>query len=432
MLNRSMVMLLVLSAVVAGLIGCQRSRLEGALSGKTIEVIAYWNGGEQESFTKVLHLFEQTTGAHVRYVAGGDDLSTLLQTRIKGGNPPNVAISPHPGVVEQLARSGALEPLDPAVANLVDLNYDREWKDLGTVDGKLYSVYFKADNKSTFWYNDRILSENNLKEPENWDEFIDLCTSLSNLGIEPVSVGGADGWVLSDWFENVYLRMHGQGMYEALSDHSIPWTHVSVRQTFEKLREFFGQETFIAGGSAGALQTNYQDSVLDVFGPQARAAMVYEGDFVAGVIKGKTRATVGKDAKFFGFPMIPVDPESASTVVGGDAAMAFKGDAATVEFMKFLASPQAGAEWAKRGGFLSPNRLMSLDLYPDAVTREMARPLVRPENGVRFDMSDQYPGQFGSTKGAGVWKGMQDFLANPDDIDAIMDRLDKEAKEAMS
>jgi alpha-glucoside transport system substrate-binding protein len=429
--NRPMAMLLVLPALVAGLTGCQQSRSEGAFNGKTIEVIAYWSGGEQEAFTQVLDLFEQQTGADVRYVAGGDDLSTLLQTRIKGGNPPNVAISPHPGVVEQLARSGALKPLDPAVVSLVKRNYEQAWQDLGTVDGKPYSVYFKANNKSTFWYNDRVLSSNGLKAPATWDEFLAVCTSLSNLGISPVSVGGADGWVLTDWFENVYLRMNGQSLYEALSEHRIPWTHPSVRRAFEKLREFFRQDMFIAGGRGGALYTTYEDSVMDVFGPRARAAMVYEGDFVAGAIKSKTTARLGIDAKFFYFPIAPVN-ESASTVVGGDAAIALKDDAATVEFMKFMASPQAGAEWAELGGFLSPNKLMSLDSYPDEVTRGMAEPLVRPGNGIRFDMSDRYPGQFGATKGAGAWKAMQDFLANPDDIDAVMQQLEDAAKAAMS
>jgi alpha-glucoside transport system substrate-binding protein len=421
-------MLLVLSALVAGLIGCQQSRLEGAFGGKTIEVIAFWSGSEQDSFTKVLHLFEQNTGARVRYVAGGDDLSTLLQTRIKGGNPPNVAISPHPGVIEQLARNGALKPLAPAVVDLVRSNYDPVWQRLGTVDGELYSVYFKTNNKSIFWYNEPILSSHGLKRPETWDEFLELCRSLSNLGISPVAVGAADGWVLTDWFENVYLRMHGTYNYDDLTYHRIPWDDPTVRSTFEKLREFFEQDMFIAGGRAGALQTNYEDSVVDVFGPRARAAMVYEGDFVANVINEETEAEVGKDAKFFPFP---IESNSESTVASGDAAIALKDDAVTVEFMKFLASPEAGAEWAKLGGFLSPNKKMPAERYPDEQTREMAAPFVNPDSDIRFDMSDQYPGQFGAARGAGVWKAMQDFLANPDDIDAVMQQLETAADAAM-
>jgi len=423
-----MVTLLLLPVLVAGLTGCQQAHSEGALSGKTIEVIAFWSGGEQQAFTKVLDLFKQTSGADVRYVAGGDDLSTLLQTRIKGGNPPNVAISPHPGVVAQLARSGALKPLDPAVAGMVERNYAQMWKDLGTVDGKLYSVYFKANNKSTFWYDNRILSKYGLKTPGNWDEFLDLCTSLSDLGIPPVAVGGADGWVLTDWFENVYLRMNGPDMYDALSRHKILWTDPSVRSTFETLRQFFGQDMFIPGGRDGALQTTYEDSVIDVFGPRSKAAMVYEGDFVSGVIKEETEARLGTDAKFFTFP---IDPDNAGTVVGGDAAIALKDDAATVAFMKFLASPQSGAEWAKLGGFLSPNKQMSFDAYPNELTKKMAEPLVNADHGIRFDMSDMYPGQFGAARGAGAWKAMQDFLANPDDIDAVMRQLETAAAAAM-
>jgi len=42
------------------------------------------------------------------------------------------------------------------------------------------------------------------------------------------SIGGADGWTLTDWFENVYLRTAGPEKYDQLTAHEIPWTDQSV------------------------------------------------------------------------------------------------------------------------------------------------------------------------------------------------------------
>src|SRR5690606_37875647 len=60
------------------------------LSGKTIEVLAVWSDEEQASFERVLDVFEQRTGVTVSYVSGGDEVPTVLATRLTGGSPPDV------------------------------------------------------------------------------------------------------------------------------------------------------------------------------------------------------------------------------------------------------------------------------------------------------------------------------------------------------
>ena len=42
------------------------------------------------------------------------------------------------------------------------------------------------------------------------------------------SIGGADGWTLTDLFENIYLRTFGKAKYDSLSVHKIEWTDGSV------------------------------------------------------------------------------------------------------------------------------------------------------------------------------------------------------------
>lgn len=410
-------------AVALALMGCGLTGC-GAPKAETIEVIAFWSGEEQDAFTEVFTLFERQTGVDVRYVPAGDELATILQTRIAGGNAPNVAIAPQPGLVYHLAATGALVPLPEEIVTEVKNNYHDVWTDLGTVKGTLYAVPFKATHKSTIWYNQDTLRRYG-QPPQTWEELLDLCRRLADSGIAPMSVGGADGWVLTDWFENVYLQQSGTAKYHQLTRREIPWTDPSVRAALETLRQLLGQDRFVSRGKGGALQTEFAQSVLAVFGPQASAAMVYEGDFVAAVIRKDTAATVGQTARFFPFPG-PV-AESRRIVVGGDQAVAFRSDPTTMRFLRFLASAQAGEVWARRGGFLSPNGTVALDSYPDQISKELARQLVDKKLDMVFDMSDLYPAEFGATRGAGEWKALQDFLSNPQDIDAVMRQLDAAA-----
>ena len=40
----------------------------------------------------------------------------------------------------------------------------------------------------------------------------------------PYSIGAADGWTLTDLFENIYLRTAGAEKYDQLTKHEILWT----------------------------------------------------------------------------------------------------------------------------------------------------------------------------------------------------------------
>ncbi|TDP90605.1 ABC transporter substrate-binding protein [Labedaea rhizosphaerae] len=401
----------------------------GNFAGQNLDVLGVWSGDEQKAFQKVLDAFQQKTGAKVNYTSAGDNLPTVLQTRVSGKNPPNVAFLAQPGLIQQFAKAGNLVPLGPDVVKTMDANMSGEWKNLGSVDGKPYAVYYKAANKSTVWYNATQLEPQGFQAPATWADMMSTGKALADAGITPFAVGGADGWTLTDWFENIYLQTAGPENYDKLAKHEIKWTDPTVKTALQTLQQLFGQDTLMAGGHNGALQTDFPTSVTDVFGGKNKAAIVYEGDFVTGNIKDSTKAVVGKDAKFFPFPTVAPSTKP-SVVSGGDAAVAMKDTPATQALMKFIASPEAASIWAKQGGFLSPNKNVPATDYPDETTKNLAKQLIDAGDNFRFDMSDQAPTQFGATKGQGEWKDLQDFLANPKDIDGAMKRLEADAAKA--
>ncbi|MEU3690033.1 ABC transporter substrate-binding protein [Streptomyces narbonensis] len=400
-----------------------------SLKGEKIEVAAVWTGPEQENFTKVLREFEKRTGATVTFVPAQDPIVNFLGTKIAGGSPPDVAMLPQVGAIQQAAAQKWLKPVGPETEAQLAANYSPGWQRLGAVDGTQYGVYFKAANKSLVWYNTAVFENAGATEPKTWKEFLTTAETISASGVTPVSVGGADGWTLTDWFENVYLSQAGPAKYDQLAKHEIKWTDPSVAAALTTLAELFGKPALLAGGTSGALQTEYPVSVTQTFtgGDQPKGAMVFEGDFAA-VNIAQTKAKIGTDAKVFPFPV--VGGGTTPVVTAGDAAVALKDTKGAQALLAFLASPDAARIWAAEGGFLSPNKNLDPAAYPNDVQREIAKALVEAGDDFRFDMSDQMPQSFGGTPGKGEWKALQDFLKNPKDVAGTQARLEADAAKA--
>ncbi|GAA4817512.1 ABC transporter substrate-binding protein [Streptomyces ziwulingensis] len=398
------------------------------LDGESLEVAAVWTGAEQKNFKQVLAEFERRTGAKVTFVPAQDPIINFLGSKIAGGAPPDVAMLPQPGAVKQAVEKGWAKPLGDAARAELAKNYSQGWQDIGTVDGKPYGVYYKAANKSLIWYNAQVFENAGATEPKTWDELLTTAQTVYDSGVTPFSVGGADGWTLTDWFENIYLSQAGPEKYDQLAAHEIKWTDPSVQDALTTLAGIWGKKDYVAGGAQGALQTEFPASVTQTFtgGDQPKAGMVYEGDFVQ-VNIGETKAKVGTDAKVFPFP--PVG-DTAPVVSGGDAAVILEESKAAQALATFLASPDAATIQAKLGGYLSPNRSVDAAAYPNDVQREMAEALIAAGDDFRFDMSDQAPQAFGGTPGKGEWKALQDFLKDPKDIAGAQRKLEADAAAA--
>jgi alpha-glucoside transport system substrate-binding protein len=421
-------MVLILAAC-AGEVGEEGDTAGGeAEGGQEVSVAAVWVGAEQESFQAVLDAFEQETGNTYTYQSS-DDLAAFLGTQIEGGQPPDVAMVPQPGLLRELAADGSLQEVGEEAAANLEENYAPIWTELGSVDGTLYGVYFKAASKGTWWYNTTVFQQAGVQPPETWDQLLQTAQTVNASGVPFLSIGAADGWPLTDLFENIYLQTAGPEMYDQLSNHEIKWTDQSVTEALNTMAEVIGDPANLAGGTEGTVQDDFVTSVTQVFSEPPEAATVYEGDFVAGVISGETNAKVGQDADFFPFPVIEGE---GGVVGGGDVAVALTDNPAAQELIAYLATPEAAEIWASRGGFTSPNQSLSLDVYPDEVSRRIAEGLIQAsESGAfRFDMSDLQPAEFGATAGRGMFRRFQQFLENPNDPEGVARNLEQDAAAA--
>jgi len=394
----------------------------------TVSIISEATGAEQEHFKNVLADFEKLyPDIDTKYTSAGRNLPTILSTAVAGGNPPDMALLPQPGFMRELVKKKALKPIT-FMKNTIKRDWSSGWLALGSVGGKLYGLYLKGANKSTIWYNVKLFKNAGVKPPQTFPALLKAAKTLKASGTKAYSIGGGDGWTLTDLFENIYLRQAGGSLYDKLSAHKIKWTHPSVKKALKTMGQVFKDGGNIAGGTSGALTTVFADSVTQAFGPNPKAAMVLEGDFVGGTITGSTNAKPGTDFNYFPWPAIRSGTRS-NVVAGGDAVVMFRDKPAIRALMKYFGTVRAATVYAKQGGFSSPNKRVKGSAYHDPIARRAALGLANAKV-VRFDMSDLQPAAFGGTAGQGMWKLFQDLLKSPNNVNGIANQLEAAAKKA--
>jgi alpha-glucoside transport system substrate-binding protein len=397
------------------------------VSGK-ISIVGVWTGDEQKHFQAVLNGFKaKYPKVKVTYRSTGDNTPTVLSTAVQGGNPPDLASVSQPGLVTDFQKKGALKPMDFARSTVL-ANYPADIEKLGEIGGHLYGLIIKAANKSTVWYNVKSYTDAGVKAPSTWDQFIKDAGTLKASGSPAYSIGGADGWTLTDLFENIYLRQAGPAKYDQLSKHTIKWTDPSVITALKTMGQVLGDSSNIAGGTSGALQTDFPTSVSNVFSAKPKAAQVIEGDFVPGVVASSNPLKPVSGYNVFPFPAIG---SSGSNVVegGGDELMMFRDTPAIRALVSYLATGEAQTIWAKLGGYSAPAKTVPASAYPDAITRTTATAIGKAKT-FRFDLSDLQPASFGGTVGQGEFKIFQDFLKTPSNATGIAQSLESAAAKA--
>lgn len=355
----------------------------------SINVLSLWGGSEEEAFQAVLADFTAKTGVAVNYEADRQTYSATLQARITGGNPPDIAIIPGIGFLRRFAKDGSLKKVADLGVDVAGLSgsYPSGFLGAGTVDGELYALPAKYNNKGTMWYRPDLFSAANVTVPTSWDDFK---TALAALKDKPgaMALGAKDDWNLTDWFESIYIRQSGVAAYDKLFSADGDWTDPSVQTTVDTMNEVINDE-LVVGGINQAVGRAWTDAIAQVFKPEPEAAVFYEGGFVGGIATGQTNTAlvIGETIDWFPFPSFGGDD---ATTFGGDVVGALTDSDGAKAFMQYIITPEANAVWASTGAIVSPHTGVGTDAYPnDLVVREAES--LQNAAEIRYDGSDLLP-----------------------------------------
>jgi alpha-glucoside transport system substrate-binding protein len=353
-----------------------------------------------------------------------------LTTRLRGNNPPDIAILPNPAKMQELASQRKLTPLDSMLdMNQVQSDYAKGWIDLGTYQGKLYAIFYKAANKATVWYSPNQFQSNNYQIPATWQDMINLSNTIASSGKYPWSMGvesgAASGWPATDWIAEIYSNQSGPDMYDKWVTHKIPWTDASIKSAFQMFGSIAGGQHYINGAPQSILATNFQPASYGPFKTPPDSYMYYLGDFTEGFITSQFKNLKPKtDFNFFPFPTINSQYQGIVTV-GADVVVAMKDTSAVRQLVKYLSTADAQTIWVKRGGFTSVNKSVDLSAYPDPVAQASAKMLTSATN-VKFGAGDLMPPAVQTA----FWKGMLSFIQNQSQLDSVLNNIESTAQSA--
>ena len=369
----------------------------------TVRVGVVWSGSELATFRRVLRRFTASQRWGVSVVSLGDDVGTLLAGRVARAVAPDVAILPWPGLVA--AASARIEELP----DLTPPRVASDWQALASPGGgPPRGVWYKVTHKSLVWYRPDVFRRYGVEPPTDpieWARWREIRDTFAAAGLAPLSVGAADGWVLTDWFENVLWGLD-HWTYDLLAAGKGSWDNSSVARTLELLAEVWKPAGTLLGGPGRSLLVQFEDSVLDV-ARRGRAAMVLGADFVLPVVR-----RLAPEAPMDWFP-VPAPPGGeAPVVVGGDLVVLLAGAGEGGRtLVEWLARAEAARDWAAAGGFVSLRS--DVDDYPAQYRPEL---LYQVRNGgpsgLGFDLSDRLAGSsLAGGDGRGLWRLLQRFLA---------------------
>jgi alpha-glucoside transport system substrate-binding protein len=364
-----------------------------AAAGGSITVTSLWGGSEEAAFQKVLDGFKAKTGITATYAAQRTDYATVLQSKITSGSPPDVAIMPGLGFLRQFARSGGIKKIsdlgiDPAS---LEANYPPGILDPGKVDGELYGIMVKFNSKSTFWFRPDKLTAAGVATPASWTDLKAALDTLKTKGsATPLGLGAKDGWTLTDWFEEVYLRQNGADAYKKLFSPDGDWTDPTVTTAVNSMLEVLN-EKYVVGGIKGALGAAFTDGIAQAFGTTATADLYYEGGFVGGIATGQTNTAlkIGDTIDWFNFPTFGGAGDTAAEI-GGDEIAALTTNPGVKEFITYMTTVDSGTTWAQTGAIISPVKAVDASAYPNELAKKEAAQ-VAGASAVVYDGSDTLP-----------------------------------------
>jgi len=378
---------------------------------------------DQEKFEAAIKPFEDATGIDIQY-EGTKEFESIINVRVEGGTPPDIADIPQPGLMASFAQAGRVQDLNQWInQDWLKQNYNQGYLDTATVPGPngniLGGVFQRVNTKSLVFYPKQAWEDAGYEIPQTWDEMKTLMDQIVADGDTPwcigIESGTATGWPATDWMEEIMLRTTSLENYDKWTRGELAFTDPIVKNAAQRMSEIWLNEQYVYGGRQQIVSTNFGDSVQPMFQDPPKCYMHKQGNFITSFFPQDSEP--GVDYDFFYFP--PIDEQYGKPVLfAGDLMTAFTDRPEVRAVMQYWTTFDSLKGWVgtPTGGALSPHNDADLSAYGSDVERQIQEILVNADT-VRFDGSDLMPGAVGAGT---FWKAMTDYISGSADIDQAL------------
>ncbi|GAA3049724.1 extracellular solute-binding protein [Kitasatospora albolonga] len=281
----------------------------------TIHVMVYGDATNKVE-KQLVDTFNKTSPVKVVLdTVPGADYQQKLQTVINTPQAPDVFFNWGGGSIQPFVKADLLLPLDEFIAKDPGLktNFLPSVFNSAVVDGKPYGVPMRGTQPVLLFHNKKVLADAGLTPPKTWDELLTTTKALKAKGITPIALGGADKWPTLMWFEYLYDRVAGPGLFQkAVEGDKAAWAGEDSRKALAALRELT---------DTGAFGTNF-DSVKFTDGgspalvAKGKAAFELMGSWYYSTQQDANPDFVKNGLGYTGFPSVTGGKGEATAVVG--------------------------------------------------------------------------------------------------------------------
>lgn len=263
-----------------------------------------------------------------------------------------------------------------------------------------------------FFYNKEVFERVGVTPPKTWDELMAAAAKLKAAGVIPFTIGTRDLWANDLWFDYLDLRLNGLDFHMALMDGKESYTDERVKKVFATWQQPIEKGYFLENASS----YGWQEAIPLL--AQGKAAMYLLGPYVLTSLPADVHGKIG----FFPFPAMDAknDGFEEVSINGVGIPSGAKNKELALKFLAFLAQPDNLAAFAKAGAVLPARTDVALD---DQFSKVQMKLVQAAKGSSQFYDRDTDPemAQIGM-------KGFQEFLANPQRGEAILERLEAARK----
>jgi alpha-glucoside transport system substrate-binding protein len=399
----------------------------GGSSSSSSKTVTVWTSVDQpvvDGFNKVLGAEAKKQGITVN-IKKVNDINTLIMTSIQANKSPDIAMIPQPGVVADVVKRNKGTALDKIVdMNTLKSSMTAGTLDAGTVNGKLYGLLVSMNVKSLVFYNKKAWAKAGYPIPKSLPELEALTNKIKAaggtswcMGIQ--DPGGASGWPMTDWMEDLVMRYGGASKYNEWVTHKIKFDDPVVKQAGQEVEKLLFTSGNVTGGQKAIANSNWQTVANSMFDAKPGCWMLKQGNFITGFFPKNVQANLNANVGVFGFPPATAGGDNP-TLGGGDLAMLLNDNKSSEAVMKLMADKSLGTEAAKSGDYISPHKDFNTSLYPNNIVKGAAG-VAYKSTSFLFDGSDAMPASVGS---GSFWKQMVSWTAGEESLDAALKNID--------
>ena len=324
-------------------------------------------------------------------------------------DPPDVAAWYAGNRMAPFVKAGLFEPVDDVwEAN----GFNDQLKSTAasmTIDGKKWGVPYTYYQWGIY-YNKEAYKKAGVSEPKSWAEFVANCEKFKAAGIDCLTTGTKALWPAAGIFDYLNLRTNGYEFHMDLANGKVPWTDPRVKATFAEWAKIAPYTT------ANHAAIDWQDAAALL--SQGKAAHYVMGNFAVPTFKdgGMTNETLG----FMVFPAItpgiPRAEEAPTDTFHIPAGAKNKED--PKKFLAYLGSAEAQTKMNATLNQLPVNNKSTVgdDPFIKAGFEMLSSAYALAQFFDRDAPADMAK--------AGM-EGFQEFMVKPENVDAILERLEK-------